>query len=407
MYNAGNLDKKVKRRRMDAFKRNTIVSSITGYHDSDGGNAEAFVKKAQDLDVVIEAPIDPCGNQISGAPRHRRDDVSSMASRLTKVSRMISTQAVFENLELKHKVFGTVSGLVRDDCVLATNTSAIPIEKVAAGIDRPERVLGMHYFSPVPSMQLLEIIPHAGTNKESMSKAFAVGIKQGKTCIEVADVPGFYVNRALAPMMAEVAPLFEDGVTPKQLDEAILDLGMPVGPITLLDEVGADVGLHVQHTMLADSTMGSRMAGAKPEMLQHLVDQNWKGRKDGKGFFIYKGKKKEPHQPVLDYVEKSIKQRDAELTKEQIQDRYLSRFVNEALICLQEGILKSPADGDLGAVFGTGFLPFTGGPFRMIDAVGAQLYADKLSRLADEHGDHFAPAQLLLDHAKAGTKFHP
>ena len=149
------------------------------------------------------------------------------------------------------------------------------------------------------------------------------------------------------------------------------------------------------------------MAGAKPEMLQHLVDQNWKGRKDGKGFFVYKGKKKEPHQEVLDYVEKSIKQRDAELTKEQIQDRYLSRFVNEALICLQEGILKSPADGDLGAVFGTGFLPFTGGPFRMIDAVGAQLYADKLSRLADEHGDHFAPAQLLLDHAKAGTKFHP
>jgi enoyl-CoA hydratase/long-chain 3-hydroxyacyl-CoA dehydrogenase len=354
---------------MDAFKRNTIVSSITGYHDSDGGNAEAFAKKAQDLDVVIEA--------------------------------------VFENLELKHKVFGTVSGLVRDDCVLATNTSAIPIEKVAAGIDRPERVLGMHYFSPVPSMQLLEIIPHAGTNEESMSKAFGVGIKQGKTCIEVADVPGFYVNRALAPMMAEVAPLFEDGVTPKQLDEAILDLGMPVGPITLLDEVGADVGLHVQHTMLADSTMGSRMAGAKPEMLQHLVDQNWKGRKDGKGFFIYKGKKKEPHQEVLDYVEKSIKQRDAELTKEQIQDRYLSRFVNEALICLQEGILKSPADGDLGAVFGTGFLPFTGGPFCMIDAVGAQFYADKLSRLADEHGDHFAPAQLLLDHARAGTKFHP
>ena len=295
---------------------------------------DAFAKKAQDLDVVIEA--------------------------------------VFENLELKHKVFGTVSGLVRDDCVLATNTSAIPIEKVAAGIDKPERVLGMHYFSPVPSMQLLEIIPHAGTNEESMSKAFGVGIKQGKTCIEVADVPGFYVNRALAPMMAEVAPLFEDGVTPKQLDEAILDLGMPVGPITLLDEVGADVGLHVQHTMLADATMGSRMAGAKPEMLQHLVDQNWKGRKDGKGFFIYKGKKKEPHQEVLDYVEKSIKQRDAELTKEQIQDRYLSRFVNEALICLQEGILKSPADGDLGAVFGTGFLPFTGGPFRMIDAVGAR-----------------------------------
>ena len=156
------------------------------------------------LDVVDAAPT-------SNGPRaaHGRD------------SSPVPPAQVFENLELKHKVFGTVSGLVRDDCVLATNTSAIPIEKVAAGIDKPERVLGMHYFSPVPSMQLLEIIPHAGTNQESMSKAFAVGIKQGKTCIEVADVPGFYVNRALAPMMAEVAPLFEDGVTPKQLDEAI------------------------------------------------------------------------------------------------------------------------------------------------------------------------------------------
>jgi len=368
-YVAGNLDKKVKRRRLDAFTRNTTLSRITGYHDAAGGNAGAFATTASTLDVCVEA--------------------------------------VFENLELKHKVFGSVSSLVRDDCVLATNTSAIPIGNVAAGIAKPERVLGMHYFSPVPQMQLLEIIPHAGTNEESMAKAFAVGIKQGKTCIEVADVPGFYVNRALAPMMAEIAPLFEDGVTPKQLDEAILELGMPVGPITLLDEVGADVGLHVQHTMLADATMGCRMAGGKPEMLQHLVDQNWRGRKDGKGFFVYKGKKKEPHQAVLDYVSSSIKLRDAEVTKEQIQDRYLSRFVNEALICLEEGILKSPADGDLGAVFGTGFLPFTGGPFRMIDAVGAQLYADKLSRLADEHGDHFAPCALLLDHAKAGTKFHP
>ena len=329
-YVAGNLDKKVKRRRLDAFTRNTTLSRITGYHDAAGGNAGAFATTAGDLDVCVEA--------------------------------------VFENLELKHKVFGSVSSLVGDDCVLATNTSAIPIGNVAAGIAKPERVLGMHYFSPVPQMQLLEIIPHAGTNDESMAKAFAGGIKQGKTCIEVADVPGFYVNRALAPMMAEV---------------------------------GADVGLHVQHTMLADATMGCRMAGAKPEMLQHLVDQNWRGRKDGKGFFVYRGKKKEPHQQVLDYVESSIKLRDAEVTKEQIQDRYLSRFVNEALICLQEGILKSPADGDLGAVFGTGFLPFTG------DAVGAQLYADKLSRLADEHGDHFAPCALLLDHAKAGTKFYP
>ena len=120
-----------------------------------------------------------------------------------------------------------------------------------------------------------------------MAKAFAVGIKQGKFCIEVADVPGFYVNRCLAPMMAEVGPLFRDGVTPEQLDKAIKSMGMPVGPVTLLDEVGADVGLHVQHTMLADGSMGGRMAGADPGMLQTMVDKGWLGRKTGKGFFVY------------------------------------------------------------------------------------------------------------------------
>ena len=218
----------------------------------------------------------------------------------------------------------------------------------------------MHYFSPVPSMQLLEIKKHTGTNKESMSKAFGVGIKQGKTCIEVADVPGFYVNRALAPMMAEVAPLFEDGVTPKQLDEAILDLGMPVGPITLLDEVGADVGWHVQHTMLADSTMGSEDGRGQAGNVATLSRSELEGPQGRERIFYLQGQEEGTPSRSPGLRGEVHQKRDAELTKEQIQDRYLSRFVNEALICLQEGILKSPADGDLGAVFGTGFLPFTG-----------------------------------------------
>ena len=369
-YVGGNLAKKVKRRRMTDYKRNTITSKVTGYHDGPGGGGDAaWLRKAATADVVVEA--------------------------------------VFEDLDLKHKVFQSVEPLVSEACVLATNTSAIPIAKVAAGAAKPERVLGMHYFSPVPQMQLLEIIPHAGTDPKAMAAAFAVGIKQGKFCIEVKDVPGFYVNRCLAPMMAELAPLFQDGVKPKQLDEAILDLGMPVGPVTLIDEVGADVGLHVQHTMLADETMGGRMAGADPAMLQAVVDKGWLGRKSGKGFFVYDGKKKTPNAEANAYIESEVKRRDAELSVETIQDRYLTRFVNEAAVCLQEGILKTPTDGDLGAVFGVGFLPFTGGPFRMLDAVGAATYVDKMNRLADEYGDRFAPCDLLVDYAKSGKKFYP
>jgi enoyl-CoA hydratase/long-chain 3-hydroxyacyl-CoA dehydrogenase len=369
-YVGGNLAKKVKRRRMTDYTRNTITSKVLGYHDGPGGGGDAaWLRKAATADVVVEA--------------------------------------VFEDLSLKHKVFRSVEPLVSEACVLATNTSAIPIAKVAAGAAKPERVLGMHYFSPVPSMQLLEIIPHAGTDPKAMAAAFAVGIKQGKFCIEVKDVPGFYVNRCLAPMMAELAPLFQDGVKPKQLDEAILDLGMPVGPVTLIDEVGADVGLHVQHTMLADETMGGRMAGADPAMLQAVVDKGWLGRKSGKGFFVYDGKKKTPNAEANAYIEAEVKRRDAELSVETIQDRYLTRFVNEAAVCLQEGILKTPTDGDLGAVFGVGFLPFTGGPFRMLDAVGAATYVDKMNRLADEYGDRFAPCDLLVDHANSGKKFYP
>ncbi|KAH8047655.1 enoyl-CoA hydratase [Aureococcus anophagefferens] len=362
-YVGGNLAKKVKRRRMTDYTRNTITSKVMGYHDGPaaragqeseipnfkgsylgrGGGDAAWRRKAATADVVIEA--------------------------------------VFEDLDLKHKVFQSV-----------------------AGAAKPERVLGMHYFSPVPQMQLLEIIPTRARTPRPW-RAFAVGIKQGKFCIEVKDVPGFYVNRCLAPMMAELAPLFQDGVEPKQLDEAILDLGMPVGPVTLIDEVGADVGLHVQHTMLADETMGGRMAGADPAMLQAVVDKGWLGRKSGKGFFVYDGKKKTPNADANAYVESEVKRRDAGLSVETIQDRYLTRFVNEAAVCLQEGILKTPATAT-SAPPSAPASPFTGGPFRMLDAVGAATYVDKMNRLADEYGDRFAPCDLLVDHANSG-RVHP
>ncbi|KAH8097362.1 enoyl-CoA hydratase [Aureococcus anophagefferens] len=366
----------------ETVDKTTRAASITASKKNRYGNAsDPATLKALDTVAVLGAGL--MGAGIAQVSAEKGLNVLSSRTRgggdaawLRKAATAdVVVEAVFEDLDLKHKVFQSVEPLVSEACVLATNTSAIPIAKVAAGAAKPERVLGMHYFSPVPQMQLLEIIPHAGTDPKAMAAAFAVGIKQGKFCIEVKDVPGFYVNRCLAPMMAELAPLFQDGVEPKQLDEAILDLGMPVGPVTLIDEA--------------------------------VVDKGWLGRKSGKGFFVYDGKKKTPNAEANAYVESEVKRRDAGLSVETIQDRYLTRFVNEAAVCLQDGILKTPADGDLGAVFGVGFLPFTGGPFRMLDAVGAATYVDKMNRLADEYGDRFAPCDLLVDHANSGKKFHP
>jgi enoyl-CoA hydratase/long-chain 3-hydroxyacyl-CoA dehydrogenase len=367
-YITGNLDKKVKRKSMTAYKRNTIVSNVVPMHD--GSDVESWARHLSTTDVVIEA--------------------------------------VPENLELKHRVIQACEPLLAPTTVFATNTSAIPIADVAAGASRPERVIGMHYFSPVPQMPLLEIIPHAGTAPDACAIAVEVGIKQGKTCIIVKDVPGFYVNRCLAPMLAEVFPLFQDGVTPEQLDKAMKAMGMPVGPITLIDEVGADVGLHVTETMVADPTMGARMAGADPKKMEEMVEKGWLGKKSGRGFFEYdkKGKRQGMNQDANKLIETEVKQRDLKLTTEQIQDRMMSRFVNEAALCLQEGVIENAVDGDMGAVFGVGFLPHYGGPFRMLDILGVDGYVEKMKGMAGEYGEQFEPCALLQDHARASKLFH-
>ncbi|KAJ1455847.1 ClpP/crotonase-like domain-containing protein [Pelagophyceae sp. CCMP2097] len=367
-YVDDNWAKEVQRKKITSYEKNLRTSLVQGFHDGAGSSADAFRRRAASVDVFIEA--------------------------------------VFEDIELKHAVLKSVEPLMKDDAVFATNTSAIPISRIAAGAARPERVVGLHYFSPVPQMPLLEVIPHAGSSDEAMARAFAVGIRQGKTCIEVKDVPGFYVNRAIAPMMAELPQLFADGVTPAQMEKAALDLGFPVGPMTLSDEVGADVAYKASLTMIADPTMGKRMGGSDPSLQKEMIDRGWLGRKTGKGFFVFEGKKKTPNAELEKYIATHVKQRDANVPVEVIQDRYICRFINEAVKCLEDGVIRTPTDGDVGAVFGVGFPPFHGGPFKLLDAVGAQMYVDKMEKLVQKYGDRFEPCQLLKDHAKSGKKFH-
>ncbi len=310
-------------------------------------------------------------------------------------------EAVFEDLEVKRTVFREAEAVVPAETVLASNTSTIPIAKIAEGARAPERILGMHFFSPVDRMPLLEVIPSVSTGPDAIATAVRFGRRMGKTVIVVADSPGFWVNRILFPYLNEAGHLLSEGVPIEVIDRAMVRFGFPVGPITLLDEVGMDVGLKASEVMHA--AFGERMQPGPG--VEKMVNAGRLGRKSGSGFYLYRdGHKTEPDPAAYRLLGvKPLAGFDAGV----VQQRLGLMLVNEAALALHEGVVRSARDGDIGAVFGIGFPAFRGGPLRYIDSLGAARVVSALEGLVVAHGPRFTPAPVLVEMARTGASYYP
>ena len=310
-------------------------------------------------------------------------------------------EAVFEDLDVKRRVMHDLEEAVRPETILASNTSTIPIGSIAEGAKHPERMLGMHFFSPVDRMPLLEVIPTALTAPVAIATAVQFGRRMGKTVIVVADRPGFWVNRILSPYINEAGLLLSEGVPIEAIDTAMTRFGFPVGPIALLDEVGIDVGQKAGGVMQA--AFGERMNPA-PGMGK-MVEAGRLGRKSGRGFYLYHdGHKTDPDPAAYKLLGVTPL---ASVDSGDIERRLVYIMLNEAAMAAAEGVVRSPRDGDVGAIFGIGYPPFRGGPLRYIDMLGATRVVQTLEGLAAAHGPRFTPAAGLIDMARQGKRFHP
>ena len=312
-------------------------------------------------------------------------------------------EAVFEDLALKHRVLSEVEPLLSPTAVYASNTSTIPIASIAEAAQRPNRVLGMHFFSPVHKMPLLEVIVTPATDKDATVSAVAFGRKLGKTVIVVNDAPGFYTTRTLSAYMNEAGRLLDEGASIKAIDAALTAFGFPVGPLTLLDEVGIDVAGKVGKVLV--EAFGERMSPS--DSLKRIVESGRTGRKGKAGFYLYddQGKKGDVDASVYRLLPHGNQRRD--IAAEEVQERCVLAMVNEAARCLEEGVLRSARDGDVGAVFGIGFPPFLGGPFRYADSMGAGEVVKNLEELNGRFPGRFAPAALLVDLGRRRRRFYP
>ena len=317
-------------------------------------------------------------------------------------------EAVFEDLEVKRAVLRETEAAAPESLIFASNTSAIPIARIAEASRRPERVVGMHFFSPVARMPLLEVIRHPGTSEETLATTVEVGRRMGKTVIVVGDGPGFFTSRVLGAMLNEAAWMLAEGAHVERVDAAMTRWGWPVGPFALLDEVGLDVARHAGEVVHA--ALGRRVAA--PPIFERMIADGRLGRKSKRGFYLYeakegkKGKKKKSSKRVDPAVYPLLGWHPAPIADEEVVERCWLQMLNETARCMEEGIITDPADVDLGVIFGFGFPPFRGGLLREADRHGLAWVVERLDAYAERYGERLRPAARLREMAGRGATFY-
>jgi 3-hydroxyacyl-CoA dehydrogenase/enoyl-CoA hydratase/3-hydroxybutyryl-CoA epimerase len=318
----------------------------------------------------------------------------------------VVVEAVVEDLGVKRKVLSELEGHIRDDCLVCTNTSSLSVGAMAEAMRHPQRLVGMHFFNPVNRMPLVEVVPGAQTSAQAVQEVAALVRRLGKTAVVVKDCPGFLVNRILLPYLNEAARCLEDGADLATIDKAIADFGMPMGPFTLSDEVGLDVGFKVA-SILA-SAYGERMRVADTLRIAYQ-ELHLLGTKGGRGFYIHSDGRQLPNPQITERIAAMRAGRPAgsggAMTPDDIRARCLLIMVNEAARCLEEQVVGKPAILDLAMIMGTGFPPQRGGLLHYANQLGSAQLADSLKGLAGRYGERFTPCQLIIDLARAGKPF--
>lgn len=325
-------------------------------------------------------------------------------------------EAVVEDLEVKTAVFRELEREVRDDCVIASNTSSLPITTMAAVFRRPERFCGLHFFNPVDRMRLVEVVRGEHTDDRTVATAFELAKRLGKTPIVVGDCPGFLVNRVLMPYLSEACLLVEEGLTIEIVDRALVNFGMPMGPFELLDEVGLDVAMRAARRL---SAAYAERVGS-PRILEAMVNAARLGKKNGLGFYRHAGGRQLEGDPAVaellesfapapatDFDPRVIMPSNVPVIATNIQERLILPMINEAARCLMEGVVHKPSEIDLGLVLGTGFPPFRGGLLRYADSLELSQVVDRLHAHVAEGRSRYAPAPLLEEMARQGRRFYP
>ena len=287
----------------------------------------------------------------------------------------IIIEAIVENIDIKQVLYKELEPRMKADAILATNTSSIELETLSTCLKNPKRLVGIHFFNPVPKMQLVEVVAGENTDKKTIARATTFVRKIDRLPLPVKSSPGFLVNRILMPYLLEAVELLSEGNSPETIDRAATDFGMPMGPITLADTVGLDICLSVA------SILGEKMGLDVPEKLKQMVEKDRLGKKNGKGFYNYDEKGKPVKTP-----ENSKDQPTALLA-----DRLVLRIINESMACLREGVVEDADLLDAGMIFGTGFAPFTGGPMNYLDHRGREATLQRLKDLESSHGERFKP----------------